>query len=101
MNLFAEWNRLTDIEKLMVTKSSKLEVGRGELGVWDRNVLKLVCDDGYTTINIINSLDYKKINVIVFGMSTWCHVGFVVAESFFFFFVFSRATLVGIWRFPG
>ena len=37
--------------------------GRDRLAVWDGNVLKLGCDDGCTTINIIklNELKYKII----------------------------------------
>ena len=45
-------NSLTDLEKLMVTK-----VGRNELGVWNGNVPKLGCDDGCTTINIIKIIE--------------------------------------------
>ena len=47
-------NSLTDLEKLMVTK-----VGRNELGVWNGNVPKLGCDDGCTTINIIKIIELK------------------------------------------
>ena len=34
--------------------------GRVGLGVWDGNVLKLDCDDGWTTINIIKFIELKK-----------------------------------------
>ena len=37
----------------MVTKGDRWGGGRWELGVWDGNVLKLGCDDGCATINII------------------------------------------------
>ena len=30
--------------------------GRDGLGVWDRNAVKLGCDDHFTTIHVINSL---------------------------------------------
>ena len=30
------------------------------LGVWDRNAIKLSCDDYCTTINVINSLSNMK-----------------------------------------
>ena len=30
------------------------------LGVWDGNVIKLGCDDGYTTINIIKCIELKN-----------------------------------------
>ena len=33
---------------------------RDGLGVWDGNVVKLGCDDGCTTINIIKFLELKK-----------------------------------------
>ena len=35
--------------------------GRGGLGVWDGNVLKLDCDDGCTTLNIIKFIGEEKI----------------------------------------
>ena len=58
MNL-SEEQKLTDFEKLIVTKGDRL---RGErwAGVWDRNVLKLGCDDGCITINIIKFTEFKK-----------------------------------------
>ena len=34
--------------------------GRGGLEFWDGNVLKLGCDDGCTTINIIKLTEFKK-----------------------------------------
>ena len=39
--------RLTDFEKLMVTKGDRLWGGRGGLKVWDGNLLKSGCDDGW------------------------------------------------------
>ena len=52
-------NRLTDFEKLTVTKGEWLK-GRDGLRVWDGNLLKLNCDDGCTTINIIKFTELKK-----------------------------------------
>ena len=49
-------NRLADFEKW--------QGGRGRLGVWDGNVLKLGCDDGCTTINIIKFIALKKKEMI-------------------------------------
>ena len=37
----------------MVTKGDGLMGGRGGLWVWDGNVLKVGCDDGCKTINVI------------------------------------------------
>ena len=34
--------------------------GREGLGVWDGNVVKLGCDDGCTTINIIKFIELKN-----------------------------------------
>ena len=34
------------------------KTGRVGLGVWDGNVLKLGCDDGCTTINIIKFIEF-------------------------------------------
>ena len=42
----------------MVTKGDRL-VGKDGLGVWDGNV-KLGCNDGCTTINIIKFIEFKK-----------------------------------------
>ena len=42
----------TDFEKLMVSKWDRLGV-RDMLGVWDRNAIKLGCDDPCTTINVV------------------------------------------------
>ena len=35
-------------------------MGEDGLGAWDRNVVKLGCDDGCTTINIIKFTELKK-----------------------------------------
>ena len=51
MNLFAE-QKLTDFWKTWLPKEIGCE-GRDGLGVLDGNVLKLGCDDGCTSINII------------------------------------------------
>ena len=48
-------DRLRDFEKLMVTKG-----GRDRLEIWDGNVLKLGCDDGCITINIIKFIELKN-----------------------------------------
>ena len=55
-----EINSLT--EKLLATKEDRLWGWRGRdgLGVWDVNVVKLGCDDGYTTINIIKFIGKKR-----------------------------------------
>ena len=42
----------------MITKGGRFR-GRDGLGVWDRNVLKLGCDDGYTIINIVKLTELK------------------------------------------
>ena len=42
-------------------------VGRkGWIGAWDGNVLKLGCDDGYTTINIIKFIELLQVFFITF-----------------------------------
>ena len=53
----------------MVTKGDTVVVGRDGLGVWDGNVVKLGCDDGCTTVNIIKFTELRK-------------------RTFFFFFFF-------------
>ena len=35
-------------------------LGREELGVWDGNAVKLGCDDGCTSINIIKFIELKN-----------------------------------------
>ena len=44
--------------------------GRGGLGVWVENVVKLGCDDGYTTINIKKFIEFKKILKITYPGNT-------------------------------
>ena len=44
----------------MVTKGDLLGGVRGRLRVWDGNVLKLGCDGGCTTINIIKFIQLKN-----------------------------------------
>ena len=44
----------------MVSKGDRLGGGGDALGLWDRNPIKLDCDDHGTTINVINSLSNKK-----------------------------------------
>ena len=41
-------------------KETGWEVGRDEVGVWDGNAMKLGCDDGCITINIIKFTEFKK-----------------------------------------
>ena len=43
----------------MISKGDSSGVGDA-LGVWDRNTIKLDCDDHCATINVINSLSNKK-----------------------------------------
>ena len=52
MILLAEQTQILDSEKLMIAKGDRLGDKDG-LRVWDGNILKLGCDDGCTTINII------------------------------------------------
>ena len=40
--------------------------GRNGLGIWDKNV-KLVCDHGCTTINIIKLIELKKKGLHLLG----------------------------------
>ena len=53
----------TDSQTLKNLWSPKEAVwGVGDvLGLWDRNPIKLDCDDHCTTTNVINSLSNKKI----------------------------------------
>ena len=44
----------------MVTKGDRLSGGRDGLGVWDGTLVKLGCDDGCTTINIIRFIEVKN-----------------------------------------
>ena len=44
----------------MVTKGDRLR-GRNGLEVWDGNVVKLSCDDGCKTINVIKFTECKKV----------------------------------------
>ena len=53
MNLFAEQKRLTDFVKLNSYQ-------RRKVAERDENVLKLGCDDGCTTINIIEFIEFFK-----------------------------------------
>ena len=46
-------------KKLMVTKETN--GGGVGLGVWDGNIVKLGCDGGCTTINIIKLIELKKL----------------------------------------
>ena len=54
-------------------------VGRkGWIGAWDGNVLKLGCDDGYTTINIIKFTELLKNKKTIFRF-------FIILFTEFFF----------------
>ena len=48
-----------DFEKLTVTKGDRLR-GRDGLGLWDRDILRLRCDAGHTTLNIIKFTEFLK-----------------------------------------
>ena len=51
----------SDFEQFRVTKADRLVGGgRDGQGVWDGNVAKLGCDDGYTTVNVIKFIESKK-----------------------------------------
>ena len=55
----------SDFEKFMVTKADRLVGGGGDgEGVWDGKVVKLGCDDRYTTVNVIKFIESKKFNII-------------------------------------
>ena len=45
----------------MVSKGDSLGGWEDALGLWDRNPIKMDCDDYSTNINVINSLSSKKI----------------------------------------
>ena len=60
MNSIAEQKQTHRFKKLMVTKRDRWGVGRCGLEVRDGNVLKLGCDHGCTTINIIFKKKKKK-----------------------------------------
>ena len=52
-------NRLIDFGKLRAAKRGRFG-WRDGLGIRDRNILKLNCDDGCITINIIKTIYTKK-----------------------------------------
>ena len=56
MNLFVEQEQT---HRLWLPKETGCVGGSG-LGVWDGNVLKLACDDGCTTTNIIKFIEFLK-----------------------------------------
>ena len=64
MDLFAKQKQTHRLKKSYGYQRGQLR-GRDGLGVWDGNVLKLGCDDGCTTTNIIKftELKNKKINL--------------------------------------
>ena len=45
------------MENLWLPKETGLFGGGDGLGVWEGNVVKLGCDDGYTTINITQFME--------------------------------------------
>ena len=60
----AETNSET-LKNLWLPRETGWETGgKDGLRGWDRNVLKLVCDDGCTTINIIKFIELKKRTII-------------------------------------
>ena len=44
----------------MVTKGDRLGVGRNGMGIWDGNIVKLGCDDGWIHISIKFTEKKKK-----------------------------------------
>ena len=58
MNFFEE-QKLTHRLWKTCGYQKRLVEGEGKLGVWDGNVVKLGCDDGCTTINIIKFIEFK------------------------------------------
>ena len=50
---------LTDFEKLMISKGDRLG-GRDGPGIWDGSAVKLGCDDGCTTINVVKCIEFKN-----------------------------------------
>ena len=60
MDLFAKPKQTHRLGKTYGYQKGHVGEGRGGLGVWDGNVLKLGCDDGCTTINIIKFIELKK-----------------------------------------
>ena len=61
-NLFAEQKQTHRLWKTYGYQRGQAEGREGWTGVWDGNVLKLGCDDGCATINIIKFIEFKKIN---------------------------------------
>ena len=61
MNLLTEKETDSQILKMNL-QFTKGACGRacGWAGVWDENAIKLSCDDGCTTINIIKFTELKK-----------------------------------------
>ena len=47
----------------MVTKGDRFW-GRDGLGIWDGNVLKFGCDDGYITVSIIKFIEFLRKDAI-------------------------------------
>ena len=61
INLFAEQQVTHGLWKTyMLPKETCQGAGKDGLRVCDGKVLKLGCDDGCTTINIINQMNLKK-----------------------------------------
>ena len=58
-HLFVEQKQTHRLWELIVTKGDRFGVG-DRLGVWDRSVLKLGCDDGCKTTNIIKFIEFLK-----------------------------------------
>ena len=59
MNFFAEQKLTHRLKNLWLPKGTGCW-GRDGLGVWDGNIVKLGCNDGCTTINIIKFIELTK-----------------------------------------
>ena len=51
------------LKKLWLPKEIGWSWGRDGLGVWDRNAVKLDCDEHCTTINIIKFIELKRTRI--------------------------------------
>ena len=62
MNFFAEQKLTHRLKNLWLPKETGCGGGGGRdgLGVWDGNVVKLGCDAGCTTVNIIKFIELKR-----------------------------------------
>ena len=44
----------------MISKGDRVGGGEDRLGIWDGNVIKLGCDDNFSTINVIKFTEVNK-----------------------------------------